>query len=255
MSIETEMKPAIIPQTGSARVRWPALAAALFAGLSAWVSGELSGVYQVTIPAHLIGKIGAASSEQVRIKAAAEDRGATFAFTVLGLALGLALGGAGGLARGSAPSALKAGALGAVVGAGAAYGILQALLPLFHRFLVQLSDSVLVPMQLHGVLWGAIGAAGGLAYGWGLRGPRALARPLLGGLGGALVGAFAFELIGVLMFTTSGTTQALPTTPIARLFAMLTLALSVAAGASWFASAPATTSSGPPTAPGASGSR
>jgi hypothetical protein len=104
---------------------------------------------------------------------------------------------------------------------------------LFHRFLEQISDGVLVPMLLHGGLWGAIGAAGGLAYGWGLRGPRGLARPLLGGVLGALLGAMAFEVIGVLALTTSGTTQPLPTTPIARMLAMVTLTMSTAAGAVW----------------------
>jgi hypothetical protein len=233
MSIEIEKTPSGTGRRGQARARRLALAAGLLAGLSAWSIGEVSGVYRFTPPLHLISKIGPASSELVRLKAAAEDRGATFAFTVLGLALGLALGGAGGLARGSSASALKAAALGAAAGAGAGFGISQALLPLFHRLLVQIADNVLVPMLLHGGLWGAVGAAGGLAYGWGLRGLRGLARPLLGGLAGALLGAIAFEVVGVFALMSSGTTQALPTTAIARLLAMLTLALPAAAGASW----------------------
>ena len=237
MSIETERQPADIHQRGPAGARWPALAAGLLAGLSAWMSGELSGVYRVTIPARLIGNIGAASAEQVRFKAAAEDRGSTFAFTVLGSALGLALGGAGGLARGSSAAALKAGALGAVAGAGAGFGIagaLAAVSSLPGTDLRRRPCTHAAPRRPLGSHWrrGRPGVRVGPAWPERAR-PSPPRRPR-----GRPAGRMRFEVVGVLTMTTSGTTQPLPTTAIARLLAMLTLVLSVAAGASWADPAP-----------------
>jgi hypothetical protein len=249
MSIETSEQPTGTGHgrggAGPARARGLAVAAGLLAGLSVWFSCELSGLHRFTPPARLIGNIGPASSELTRLKAAAEDRAATFTYTLLGFSLGLALGAAAGLARRSPARMLWAALLGAAVGAGAGLGAAQAILPLFHRLLVQIADSVLVPMLLHGALWGAIGATCGLAYGWGLLGPRATVRTLLGGLMGALLGAIVFEVAGVLALTSSGTTQALPTTAVARLLALLTLALSATAGASWSAPGPSLATSAP----------
>jgi hypothetical protein len=235
MSIEIENPPAGTGHSGAWRARGTALTAALLAGMAAWAVVEASGVHRFVLPAHLIGKIGPGSDDQALMKAAAEDRGATTAFTALGLALGLALAGAGRLARGSPASGPKAAALGVAAGAGAGFVASQAVLPFFHRYQLQLTDGLLLPMVLHGVIWGAVGAGAGLAYGLGLgrRGTGGLARPVVGGLVGALLGELAFELFGALTLPASGTAQPLPTNPNARLLATLALSLSAAAGAAW----------------------
>jgi hypothetical protein len=209
-----------------------ALSAGLVAGLAAWAVGEAF-VGRIGLPGHLIGKMGA-DAEVIRLMAEAQARRATIAYTALGGALGLALGLAGGLKRRSVPAGLSiAAAVGIIAGAGAGLAASLALLPIFDRLGVDASDNLIVPLLLHGGLAAAIGAAGGLAYGFGLNGTGGwrLLRPLLGGLVGALLGAFAFEMAGAIALPASGTSRSIAMTTVARLLAVLSIALPAALGA------------------------
>jgi hypothetical protein len=58
----------------------------------------------------------------------------------------------------------------------------------------EMASSLLV----HGLPWAAVGAVSGLAFGVGLGGRARATRGLLGGLLGAVAGAFLYEIIGAL---------------------------------------------------------
>ncbi len=80
--------------------------------------------------------------------------------------------------------------------------------------------------MLHGVIWGSLGAVGGLAFGL-AHGPYkrgfSLLRPVLGGLVGAWLATVAFEFLGAIALPMAGTTQPYPTTRFARLLGVLML--------------------------------
>ena len=135
-------------------------------------------------------------------RATAGTRNAALAMGLMGATLGLALGLAGGLARQSARAGAVAAFLGLVLGAAAGAGAAVAAVPLASRvherdpgnMSVEMASSLLV----HGLPWAAVGAVGGLAFGIGLGGRARPSRGLLGGLLGAIAGAFLYEIIGAL---------------------------------------------------------
>jgi hypothetical protein len=205
------------------------LAAGLLAGLAAWGLCEAL-VAPYKLPDHLIGKMGA-GTEISRLTTAAAARRATITYTALGAALGLALGLAGGVARRSIAGGLTAALLGAAAGAGAGFGGSRAVMPYFHQFGVQITDNLAVPILLHGAIWSAVGAVGGLAFGLGCGNPKSVGRATLGGLIGALLGTVGYELVGALAFPGADTSRALANTGITRLLACTSVAFMTAAGA------------------------
>ena len=85
-------------------------------------------------------------------------------------------------------------------------------------------------MLLHGGIWSAIGAAGGLAFSVGLGGRGRAVRALLGGLLGAFGGTMIYELIGGLAFPVAEADRPVSATWGTRLIARLAVASLAAVG-------------------------
>src|SRR5262249_48664527 len=84
----------------------------------------------------------------------------------------------------------------------------------------------------HGAIWGLLGALAGLAFAVGL-GDRSLwVRAVTAGFAGALVGAVAFDLIGVVAFPEARTDDPSSRTRVTRLMARLLVTVAPAAALS-----------------------
>ena len=165
-----------------------ALGAGLLAGVVAWLVGETTvntfRPKMVTTDTP-VGRMTAAPADEV---VRTDVKNAALAFAVQGACLGLVLGLAGGLARGSARTGAAAGLAGAVLGAALALGASAALQQVYYRNLQldQVDQDLVVPMLVHGGIWGAAGLAGGWAFGMGLWGGwSSTIRAAIGGLAGA----------------------------------------------------------------------
>jgi hypothetical protein len=181
-----------------------AIAAGVVAALVSWLLIEATlGTFKPTTSATRImnSTFLIAGPEE---RATAESRNAALAWGLTGGTVGLALGLAGGLARRSARTvaAVASGFLGLALGAGAGVGGSLVALPLatlvHDRDPGNMSAEMAASLLTHGGTWGAIGAAGGLAFGIGQSGRGRAIRGLVGGLLGAVAGAILFELIGEL---------------------------------------------------------
>jgi hypothetical protein len=204
------------------------LAAAILAGIVAWLGGEaIHGRYD----APLLDSFHPRSKEMGAMVASATIREAKQAFAMLGAALGLAMGLAGGLARRSRMAALAAGSLGLVLGAAAGAGSVVELVPYYLRYVNRDGDDLIWPLLTHGGIWSAVGAAGGLALGLGLGGWRPAGGALVGGLIGALVAVLVHEVVGPLAFPLAKTGEPISESWGSRLFARLVLTVLAAAGA------------------------
>lgn len=202
-----------------------ALAAGVTAGLVAWLGGEAAhGTFAP--PAGLYGALEK-SAILAREQLAAQVKNAALAFGLLGAATGLALGVVGGLARRSTRASAGAGLVGLVAGLAAGAATSLILVPIGERD-PGLAESLFVPLLMHGGIWSAVGAAGGLAFGLGLGGRGMAPRALLGGLSGALLGTIGYELVGALVFPLAGTSHALSATAPTRLLACLFVTIPVA---------------------------
>jgi hypothetical protein len=167
-------------------------------------------------------------------RATAETWNAVLAMGLMGAAVGLALGLAGGLARQSARASAVAGLLGLVLGAAAGAGAARAAVPLASRvhdrdpgsMSVEMASSLLV----HGLPWAAVGAVGGLAFGVVLGDRARAARGLLGGLLGAIAGAFLYEIIGALALPGARMAEPIAATWGIRLLGQVLAVIPIAAG-------------------------
>ena len=137
--------------------------AGIVAGLAAFAIGEHTAglIPPDTVQFNFFGATrGIASRDTPRVVM----RTAALAFGVLGLCLGGCLGIAGGVARRSAAAAVAGGSLGAVLGAVLGGGATLALLPSFLEMRRNHQNlDMIIGMLMHGVLWGPLGAAAGLA--------------------------------------------------------------------------------------------
>lgn len=206
--------------------RWWLIACGLAAGLLSFAIGEA--IYQL-IPARIVpidtmGHISMGpSAETSRI---ADMQNGTLTFGLLGICLGGCLGIAGGLARRSVAAAIKAGLLGAVLAMILAVALSWLLLPFFLKELPNQPDyDVIFSMVMHGTIWGLIGASGGLAFAVGLGERKLIGRALLAGLGGAVLGAIVFDLIGASLFPLDDTIQPISITRTTRFLARIILAV------------------------------
>jgi hypothetical protein len=167
-------------------------------------------------------------------RVAAVTRNAALALGLMGATVGLAMGLAGGLARSSAWAGALAAFLGLVLGAAAGAGAALAAVPLALRvrdrdpgnLSVEMASSLLA----HGIPWAAVGASGGLAFGIGLGGRARAGQGLLGGLLGAVAGAFLYEIIGALALPGTKTIEPIAATWGIRLLAQLLAIIPLAAG-------------------------
>jgi hypothetical protein len=169
---------------------------------------------------------------------AAASRNAALALGLMGATAGLALGLAGGLARRSARAGAAAAFLGLVLGAAAGAGAALAAVPLASRvhqrdpgnMSVEMASSLLV----HSLPWAAVGAVGGLAFGIGLGGRHRAGRGLVGGLLGAVAGAFLYEVIGALALPDTKTINPIASSWGPRLLAQVLAVVTAAVGATAF---------------------
>jgi hypothetical protein len=139
------------------------------------------------------------SADEQRQRPGLGLRNSLLVFGGLGFALGGALGLAGGLARQALGRGLVAGVVGALAGTLAAVGAVACAVPVFYRF-VDPEMGIMPPAMTHLVIFGAIGAAAGMALGIGQGGRPVLARALVGGLAGGLFGALAYDVAAAMSF-------------------------------------------------------
>jgi hypothetical protein len=103
----------------------------------------------------------------------------------------------------------------------------------FHRFRDPEADAAISGMLLlfltHAGIFAGVGASGGLALGCGLGDRKVIVPALIGGLFGALVGAFAFELVDFLAFPLVRTDHLLPIEPFPRLLLHFCVAVGISA--------------------------
>jgi MFS family permease len=244
--------PMVIPrqETGNLSVvggesagRWTVtLVAGVVAGLVAWLGGEAC-LNRIKPPRHAVNSKGLVLNLTDRREVSIADaKNAGLAFAFLGTSLGVGLGVAGGLTRRSGRAATAAALLGLIVGAAAGAGMSLALLPPYNGYKAQHPDEasrdVILPLLVHAGIWSAVGASGGLAFGFGLGARRVLPRIVLGGIAGAALGTIVYELIGAVAFPAAQTTQFVSATGPTRLFARLAVTLLAAAGVAVAASEP-----------------
>jgi hypothetical protein len=204
-------------------------AAGLLAGLIAFGLGEL--IYGRFAP-ELVGQ--SVGGNQVmrptlETKAASDARNSATAFGMLGGVIGLFLGLAGGLERRSTGSAAKAGCVGLVLGATVGAVLpLVLVVPYLRMLNRRTADDLLLSLGLHAMLWGPLGAVGGLAFGIGRGRSGQTLRLIVGGLMGAIVGTIAYDAIGGAITPLAGTADAISTTWPTRLLARLLVAISAA---------------------------
>ena len=205
------------------------LGAGLLAGVGSWLIGEatVSVFNPPRTPFEMMGQtlFKARFEDQL----AADAKNATLAFAVLGGLLGLSLGVAGGLAWRSTRAGATAGGFGLVLGVLVACGVSLLILPIYYRAVErspeEMSHDVLLPLLVHGGIWSACGLSGGVAFGIGIgKGRGRLTNAALGGLIGGALGAVLYEIVGVVLFADSKTTNPISLTWHTRLLARLLVA-------------------------------
>jgi hypothetical protein len=167
-------------------------------------------------------------------RSTAVTRNAALAMGLMGATVGLSLGLAGGLARQSARAGAVAAFLGVVLGAAAGAGAAVAAVPLASRIQERdpgnMSAEMASSLVVHSLPWAAVGAIGGLVFSIGLRGPAGASRGLIGGLTGAIAGAFFYEIIGALALPGNKIIDPIAATWSVRLLAQVLAVIPIAAG-------------------------
>lgn len=209
------------------------------AGLAAWLLGEyaLDWFSPELLPAAAAGRMGGEDAPTPDSTRMAAVKNAALAFGLLGSLLGGLLGLAGGLIRPSLRAGLAAGLVGAALGLAAGASASLGVLPIYDRLLSRpgaVDVEILWAIVALGAVWGAAGAAGGVAFGLGMGGRRRAAAGLIGGALGGLLGAVAFEMIGAIAFPLAATTQPISESRESRLVARALVALFVSAGVAMF---------------------
>jgi hypothetical protein len=176
-------------------------------------------------------------------RSSALTRNAVLALGLMGATVGLAFGLAGGWARRSARAAAAAAFLGLVLGAAAGAGAALGAIPLAshvrERDPGNMSGEMVSSLLVHGLPWAAVGAVGGLVFGIGLGGRDAAGRGPLGGLLGAVAGAFLYEIIGALLLPGTKTLEPVAATWGIRLLAQFLAVIPLAAGVAMLVPDPA----------------
>jgi hypothetical protein len=227
--------------------------AGLMAGLVAFAIGEVT---HDLIPAGRVQQNLMGSRVMVPDRdasAVADARNAALTFGVLGLCLGAGLGVAGGLARRSTPGAVAGGLVGSSLGAALGGGVSLAVLTRFIAAKYSYFEYDLpISMAMHGLIWGLLGAAAGLAYAIGLGERRRCAPALFAGLIGAVLGSVAYDIIGAVFFQAANTDEPISEAWPTRLLACLlvTVGAAVALAVSLPESIPAQRAEGLPSPPG-----
>jgi len=209
------------------------LGAGLIAGLLAGMGGEAIGNAIPLLVVHPpdYAKMGGrqrdtAHAEAVKMaEKALERKKAAGDYGLLGLALGLSLGLVGGLAVGSPRSGFMGAVIGGTIAAAAGAGMSWVVVPLFFRYRDPEAGGLIGLFITHAAIFTGVGAAAGLALGFGLEDRRALGRALFGGILGALVATFVFETASSLAFPFLFTFQPVPGEQLPRLLAHMCVAI------------------------------
>jgi hypothetical protein len=152
-------------------------------------------------------------------------------FATMGGFLGLAMGMAGGLARGSVFRGAWAAIVGLLLGTIVATSASLISVSLFYKKHDPTSGDLVFPMLMHGTIWSAVGAIGGLAFGLALGREGRWKATLLGGLVGAAAATVVYEVVGALAFATDKTDLPLAASMPTRAMAHLLVAILSAVGA------------------------
>ena len=120
--------------------------------------------------------------------------------------------------------------LGAAAGAGAALAAVPLASHVHERDPGNMSTEMASSLLVHGLPWAAVGAVGGLAFGIGLGGRARAGRGLVGGLLGAVAGAFLYEIIGALALPGTKIIEPVAATWGIRLLAQFLAVIPPAAG-------------------------
>ena len=207
--------------------------AGVVAGLASFGIGEK--IYRIIQP-RLVDQIAARSGNHVmrptfETRVVADTSNASLAFGTLGFCLGGLLGLVGGLARRSTVAADLGGVVRRGLGHWRGRGASPRVLPVFLRALDDYQvDNMLIPMLMHGLIWGLIGASAGLAFAVGLGERRLVGHALMAGLVGALLGSIAFDLVGGVLYVNDWTVKPISESWQTRLMArvMVTIGTAVA---------------------------
>ena len=211
------------------RVRALIVVSGIVAGLAAFGIGEAT---SELIPPDTVkfDFFGAARVQVSRDTQRVVTLTAAVAFGVLGVCLGSCLGIAGGLARRSVSACVSGGLFGAVLGGILGAGGALGLLPFSMEMRSQHpNNDLVIGILVHGIIWGALGAAAGLAFAIGLGQPRLFGRAVVAGFAGAVAGSVAFDLIGGFTFPLAKTDSAISLTWASRLFARVMVSALTAA--------------------------
>jgi hypothetical protein len=198
-----------------------ALTAGLAAGIGAWAIAE---PMLIPDPGRLNVK-----GEVVVSPAEKGMHNGVLSFGALGAALGLGLGLGGGLIQPSLRRASLAAVIGLSLGAGAGALTSWLIVPVYYKHVSE--DDVTYSLLVHGAVWGAVGAAAGLAFAIGQGGWGRLPRAILGCVGAALVATAVYEFAGAILLPRALTNKPVSATSESRLAGRLLVAVMVAAGA------------------------
>lgn len=216
------------------------LLAGLVAGLLAFGLGELS--YDAFPAERVSTKLdygGAAMLTTAKTEQKAVVRNAALAFAGLGAMLGGCLGLAGGMVRKSRGGAAVGGVLGLIVGGAVGAGLPFLMFRTYFRAVDQLDVApMVIGLCLHVAVWGLIGGAAGLAFGFGLGNRGRMLHYVVLGLVGAALGAGLFEALGGYLYPAALTEEPLAQRWQARFLARVLVSL--AAGAAIGLSFPST---------------
>lgn len=203
------------------------LVAASIAALSSWLNGEQ--YFEHFKPS---AKASAEPYNFValnREKAIADRKNLMIAYGFLGLSFGLCMGLAGGLARHSAIRGLIAAGVGAIVGVAACAVLSYFLMPVYRKHLDPAQENLVLPFLVHGAIWAAMGLAGGLAFGLGWGSVGRVARSLVAGLLGAIVGTLLYEIVQAEMFSHIRNDELIAPESVLRALAYFAVCLTAAA--------------------------
>lgn len=180
-----------------------ALGFGLAAGILSWIVGEFTlnafkpKTFTVTV---LTQTFILPTTESVNVS---DFKNATLAFAIFGSIVGLTMGLAGGIASRSMARGITVGiggvALGGMVGTLASILLLR----LYYRGHVPDPNDLLTPITVHGGIWTAIGAVGGLAYGVSVGAGRRLPQAIEGACVGAFFATVLFHVVSGVFFPES----------------------------------------------------
>ncbi|MDX2035312.1 MAG: hypothetical protein SFX72_01575 [Isosphaeraceae bacterium] len=205
-----------------------AVIVALVSGTVAWGIGEAT--YDLFQPSKEAASQPYAFKQLNAEKNRADGINGSIAFGALGGLLGLGLGCVGAWAA-QAPRRIPAAAvLGLVLGTVAGAAPCPFLIPLYHQHYDPEVPDLKLPLVIHAGIWCSLGAAAGLAFGFGYSDKRKLAAIFLGGFLGAFAATVLFDVLGAILFPFSEADVPISPSLPARILARLIVAVGVALG-------------------------